>query len=109
MEHINTWSMLMMLIYWAKTNAIKSTEGLLEVRREVSLEANKEKTKYMVMSHHQYVGQNHNLLIANKSFEKWQSSSTWEQQTQIKTAFTKKLRADYIQESLYIGIFWCEI
>jgi len=69
MEHINTWSMLMMLIYWAKTNAIKSTEGLLEVRREVSLEANKEKTKYMVMSHHQNVGQNHNLLIANKSFE----------------------------------------
>jgi hypothetical protein len=28
-----------------------------------------EKTKYMVMSRHQNEGQNHNLLIVNKSFE----------------------------------------
>jgi hypothetical protein len=27
-----------------------------------------EKTKYMVVSRHQNVGQNHDLLIANKSF-----------------------------------------
>jgi len=35
----------------------------------VGLEVNTEKTKYMVMSHHQNAGQNHNLLTANKTFK----------------------------------------
>jgi hypothetical protein len=35
----------------------------------VSLEVNTEKTKYMVVSHHQSVGKYHDLLIANKSLE----------------------------------------
>jgi hypothetical protein len=47
----------------------KNTETLLEVSREVGLEVNIEKTKYMVVSHHQNVGQNHSLLIASESFE----------------------------------------
>jgi hypothetical protein len=42
---------------------------MLEASWEVGLYVNIEKTKYMVVSHHQNVGQNHNLLIANKSFE----------------------------------------
>jgi hypothetical protein len=41
----------------------------LETSREVGVEGNTEKTKYMVVSHHQNVGQNYNLLIGNKSFE----------------------------------------
>jgi hypothetical protein len=32
-------------------------------------EVNTEKTKYMIMSCHRNVGQNHNLLTDNKSFE----------------------------------------
>jgi len=44
-------------------------EALLEVSREVGLEVNAEKSKYKVMSCHQNAGKNHNLLIANKSFE----------------------------------------
>jgi len=36
---------------------------------EVGLEVNTKKTSYMVVSHHQSVGQNHNLLTTNKSFE----------------------------------------
>jgi hypothetical protein len=47
----------------------KNTGALLETSREVGLEVNAEKTKYMVLYHHQSAGQNHNLLIANKSFE----------------------------------------
>jgi hypothetical protein len=44
------------------------TETLLEARRDVGLEINAEKTKYMIMPH-QNTGQNWNIRIANKSFE----------------------------------------
>jgi hypothetical protein len=47
----------------------KNTEALLDASREVGLEVNTEKTKYMDMYRHQNVGQNHSLLIAGKSFE----------------------------------------
>jgi hypothetical protein len=42
----------------------KNTETLLEASREVGLDVNTEKTKYMVVSHHQN-GQNHNVLTNN--------------------------------------------
>jgi histidinol-phosphate/aromatic aminotransferase/cobyric acid decarboxylase-like protein len=38
----------------------KNKEALIEASREVGLEVNREKTKYVVMSHHQDAGQNHN-------------------------------------------------
>jgi hypothetical protein len=47
----------------------ENTEVLLEARREVGLEVNTEKTKYMVTSRHQNACQNHSLLIDNKSYE----------------------------------------
>jgi len=51
-------------------NSIKKiTEALLETSREVGLEANGEKRKYIVMSHHQNAGQNHNVWLANESLE----------------------------------------
>jgi hypothetical protein len=37
--------------------------------REVGLEINVEKTKYMLLSHHQNVGQTRDIKIANRSFE----------------------------------------
>jgi hypothetical protein len=37
--------------------------------KEVGLEVNAEKTKYMVISHCQNAGQNHAVMIANISFE----------------------------------------
>jgi len=43
--------------------------ALLEANREVGLEVNTKKLSIW-LSHHQNAGQNHNLLIANKYFEK---------------------------------------
>jgi hypothetical protein len=48
---------------------IKKNKDILQSSREVGLEVNTEKTKYMVMSCHKTVGHNHNLLIPNKFFE----------------------------------------
>jgi hypothetical protein len=50
-------------------NTIKDTEALLQASRQVGLEINTEKTKYMVVSCHDNVGQNHNLLTGNKLSE----------------------------------------
>jgi hypothetical protein len=74
--------------------AVADTEVALQICREVGFQVNTDKTKYMVKSRHQNVGQNHDLLTANKSLKMWQNSSTniWEQHIEI--AFTKKLRAD---------------
>jgi hypothetical protein len=47
----------------------KHTEALLEASREVGLEVNTGKSKYMVVSRHQNVEQNHSILIGHKSFE----------------------------------------
>jgi hypothetical protein len=54
-----------------RINTIKeNSETLLEASRDVGLEINAEKTKYMIMSRHPNSGQNHNIRIANESFEK---------------------------------------
>jgi hypothetical protein len=51
-------------------NTIKeNTKTLLEARRDVGLEINAEKTKYMNMSCHLKLGQNQNIRIANELFE----------------------------------------
>jgi hypothetical protein len=51
-------------------NTIKeNSESLLEASRDVGLEINAEKTKYMIMSRHPNSGQNWNIRIANESFE----------------------------------------
>jgi hypothetical protein len=51
-------------------NAIKEKpETLLEASRDVGLEINVEKTKYMIMFRHWNSGQNQNIRIANESFE----------------------------------------
>jgi hypothetical protein len=49
-----------------KINSIKkNTEAQMHDKRKLGPEVNREKVKYLVVSHHQ----NHRLLIANKSFE----------------------------------------
>jgi hypothetical protein len=48
----------------------ENTETLLEASRDIGLEINAEKTKYMIMSLHPNSGENQNIRIANESFEK---------------------------------------
>jgi hypothetical protein len=51
-------------------NTIKeNTETLLEASKDIGLEINAEKTKYMIMYRHPNSGQNQNIRIANESFE----------------------------------------
>jgi hypothetical protein len=48
----------------------KNIETLIDPSNEVRLEVNAEKTKsYMLLSHHQNAGQNHDIKTANRCFE----------------------------------------
>jgi hypothetical protein len=44
-------------------------ETLIEASKEVGLEVNTEKTKYMLLSRHQTAGQNYDIKIDNTCFE----------------------------------------
>jgi hypothetical protein len=46
-----------------------NTQTLIDASKQVGVEINVEKTKYMLLSRHQNVGQNRDKKIANKSFE----------------------------------------
>jgi hypothetical protein len=77
-------------------NTIKeNTETLLEASRDVSLEINAEKTKYMIMFHHPNPGQNQNIRIANESFENV-AKFKYLGMTQIRMTFMLKSGVDYI-------------
>jgi hypothetical protein len=47
----------------------KNTETLIEASKEVGLEVNTVKTKYMLLSHRQNICQNHYIKIADRCFE----------------------------------------
>jgi hypothetical protein len=47
----------------------KNIEALIDVHKEVCLEINVKKTKYMLLSRQQNVGQNRDIRIANISYE----------------------------------------
>jgi hypothetical protein len=71
MGHISFWLTLMMLNYWVDNldTIKKNTENLIYASKEVGLEINIEKTKYMLLSRQQNVGQKRDIKIAKKSFE----------------------------------------
>jgi hypothetical protein len=46
-----------------------NTETSIDASKEVGLEVNTEKTKYMLLSRHQNAGKNHDIKISNKAFE----------------------------------------
>jgi hypothetical protein len=47
----------------------EDTETLIDASNEVDLEVNAETPKYMLKYRHQNAGQNHNIKVANRSFE----------------------------------------
>jgi hypothetical protein len=58
-------------IFGGSVHAIKkNTEALVVASKEIGLEVNAEKTKYMVMSRAQNAGENRKIKIDNKSFER---------------------------------------
>ena len=63
------------LIHTVKENA----EALVVATKEIGLEVNADKTKYMVMSGEQTAGLSHTLKVDNSSIERVESSNIWEQ------------------------------
>jgi hypothetical protein len=45
----------------------KNTQTLIDASKEVGLEVNTEKSKYMLLSRHQNAGQNHDIKIVNEN------------------------------------------
>jgi len=59
MVHISFWFMLMMFMYWMEAcvhTIKKNTEALAVAIKEIGLEENADKTKYMVISGDQNAG-----------------------------------------------------
>jgi hypothetical protein len=61
-----------------KETIIKCTETITDVSKEVVLEINIEKIKYMLLSRHQNAGQNQDIKIGNRSFENVSQFRYWE-------------------------------
>jgi hypothetical protein len=75
-------------------NTIKeNSETLLEASRDIGLEINAEKTKYMIMSRHPNLGQNQNIRIATESFD-MVAKFKYLGMTQIRMTFMMKSRVD---------------
>ena len=90
-------------IHTVKENA----EAMIVASKEIGLEVNVDKTKYIVTSWDQNAGQSHSMKTDNTSFERVKSSHSWEKLEQIKILFRKKLRTDWNQGML--AIIQCRI
>jgi hypothetical protein len=61
-----------LLVYVDDVNLLddkKKTQTLIDACKEVGLEVNSEKTKYMLLSCHWNAGQNHDMKIDNRCFQ----------------------------------------
>ena len=72
-DHANDANILGRSVHTIK----KNTEALVIASKEIGLEVNGDKTKYMVMSGDQNAGRSHNIKIDNSSFER--VGTFWEQ------------------------------
>jgi hypothetical protein len=58
----------------------RDTEALTDACNEVGLEANSQKAKYKLMSHHQNAGQTRNTETNSRSFASVAKLNIWERQ-----------------------------
>ena len=66
-------------IFGGSAHTVKeNAESLLVATKEIGLEVNADKTKYMVMSRDRNAGRGCSVKIDNSSFEKVKSSNIWE-------------------------------
>jgi hypothetical protein len=67
MAHISFWAMPMMIIQWEKKYHTENPKVLLDASKEVGLEVDPEKTKYVLVLRFQKAGQRQSVKIANRS------------------------------------------
>jgi coproporphyrinogen III oxidase-like Fe-S oxidoreductase len=72
----------------------KNIEALLPTHKEISLEVNADRTKYMIMSRYQNAGQNRNVQRGNKSFETVEQFKYLETILTNQTSVYEKFRVD---------------
>jgi hypothetical protein len=76
----------------------KNTQTLIDASKEVGLEVNVEKTKYMLVSQDQNAGQNREIKIGNRSFENVSQfkclGTTVTNQNLIQEEITRRLNFD---------------
>ena len=69
-----------MHILGGSVNTVKeNAEVLVFATKEIGLELNADKTKYMIVSRNQNAERNHSMKIDNSSIERAKSSNIWEQ------------------------------
>jgi hypothetical protein len=71
----------------------KKKEDLLDASKEIGLDVNSKKTKYMLTSHNK-AGQKHSIKIVTRCFEGVAKLKYLETTLKIKTACSKRIRAD---------------
>ena len=83
-----------------QTNAISTKkqhseiEALVVATKEIGLEVNADKTKYMIMSQDQNTGRSYSMKIDNSSIERVEEFKYLGTTLTNKNSFRKKLRAD---------------
>jgi hypothetical protein len=95
MANISFWLMPDVNILGGNVHTIKeNAEALFAASKEIGLEVNADRTKYVVMSRYQTAGQSHSMKIDNSSFERVEEFKYLGKFKRIKIPFRRKLRAD---------------
>jgi len=86
--------------------AKRSTEALVVVSKEIGLEVDVDRTKYMVMSLDQNAGGSHNIKINHKPFERAEQFKYLGTNLTSKIIYRKKLRHLDIQNYKFACFLW---